>query len=235
MPEPRDVAGGTSPRRSVSRGSSRPRRLKNLSTPKPIRLNVMSSGRRKDSELPHNAIWPDAGVNPAADARWLASLTPSVRSYRLYERQSPYTCPQPDESGLQPGGHLFGVVMIDGEDIRRSRSGLLLPSPSMLGHLDALRAARVKWESSVAEPRDSIMPLKSCRQIGGCMDAYPFDLSVGYLLDVIRITDDRIDWQAVRSLGSVKRCPKCNRILPMRFDTHCQHCDAWFSANFDEI
>jgi hypothetical protein len=142
-------------------------------------------------------------------------------------------CPQPDESGLQESGHLFGVVVIDGEDMEQSRGGLLLPSPSMLGHLDALRAAAAEWESAVAEPRDPAAPLKSYRLIGGCLDAYPFDPRVGYLLDGIRITQDRMEWQCVRSLGPVKRCPECNRILPIRYATQCLKCDAWFSTTFD--
>jgi hypothetical protein len=142
-------------------------------------------------------------------------------------------CPQPDESGLQETGNLFGVVVIDGENIEQSRGGLLLPSPSMLGHLDALRAAAAGWESKVAEPRDPAVPLASYRQTGGCLDAYAFDPKVGYLLDGMQITQDQMRWQGLRSLGQVKRCPECNRILPMRYATHCLKCDAWFSTSFD--
>src|SRR5688572_30980070 len=110
------------------------------------RLHVMSQRRPEDWELPEKAIWSYEGADPVADARWLVSVQPSTRHFRLFQREYPYMCPQPDESGLQESGNLFGVVVIDGEDIERSRVGLFLPSPSMLGHLDAFRAAAAKWE-----------------------------------------------------------------------------------------
>ena len=193
----------------------------------------MSLKRRDPSELPEKAIRSDEGADPPADARWLASLQPSARHYRLYERSSPYMFPQPAASGLQESGNLFGVVVLVGDEIEQSRGGLLLPSPSMIGHLDALRAAAAEWNSAPAEPRDAAAPLRSYRLLGGCMDAYPFDPSVGYLLDGIAITRDRMQWQSVRSPGPVKRCPECNRILPMRYATHCLQCGAWFSTTFD--
>src|SRR5687768_5883272 len=123
----------------------------------------MSPRSPDDSGLPEKAVWSHEGTDPAADARWLVSVQPSTRHFRLYQREPPYMCPQPDESGLQESGTLFGVVVIDGQDIERSRGGLLLPSPSMLGHLDALRAAAAAWESTVAEPRDPAAPLKAYR------------------------------------------------------------------------
>jgi hypothetical protein len=193
----------------------------------------MSLRRRDDSELPEKAVWSDEGTDPAADARWLASLQASTRHYRLYERGYPYTWPQPTESGLQESGNLFGVVVIDGDKIEESRSGLLLPSPSMIGQLDALRAASAEWDSKPVEPRDPSAPLKSYRLIGGSLDAYDFDPRVGYLLDGIRISQDRMEWHWVRSLGPVKRCPECNRILPIRYAARCGHCGASFSTSFD--
>lgn len=197
------------------------------------RQEFMPLRRREDSELPEKAVWSDEGTDPAADARWLASLQPSARHYRLYERQIPYTFPQQAESGSQESGNLFGVVVIDGNDIEQSRGGLLLPSPSMIGHLDALQAAAAEWNSVPVVPRDAATPLESYRSVGGSLDACPFDSSISFHLGGIRVTQDRVNWQWVRSLGAVRRCPQCNRILPMRYATHCLHCGAWFSTSFD--
>jgi hypothetical protein len=193
----------------------------------------MTRRRRDPSELPEKAVRSDEGTVPVADAVWLASLQPSARHYRLYQRDYPYMFPQPAESGLQEGGNLFGVVVVDGDDIEESRGGLLLPPPSMIGHLNALGAKAEEWDAAAAEPRDPAAPLKSYRSIGGCLDAYAFNATVGYLLDGIGITQDRMQWRRVRSLGPVKRCPECNRILPMRYATHCLECGAWFSTTFD--
>jgi len=184
-------------------------------------------------KLPEKAVWSREGTDPAADARWLAGLQPTARHYRLYLRESPYDCPQPSEPGEPDGLDLFGVVLIDADKIEESRGGLLLPSPSMIGHLLALRAASAEWDGAAPAARDPAAPIPSYRRTGGAMDAYRFDPAAGYLLGGVEVTQDRMQWQSVRLLGPVKRCPACNRVLPMRYATHCVPCGAWFSTTFD--
>jgi hypothetical protein len=113
---------------------------------------------------------------------------------------------------------LFGVVLIDGDEIETSRGGILSPSPSMIGHLDSLSPRKL--------PRNPESPLETYSEVGGSRDAYRFGSDIGFRLHGIQITQNKMQWQSVRLLPAIARCGECNGILATPLAKQCLHCGA---------
>lgn len=169
--------------------------------------------QRDDTLLPDHAVWADDGTDPVADAEWLARFQFTGRHYRLYE-----TYNRRFQTGHPDNRILFGVVLIDNDEIERATGGTLSPSPSMIGHLDSLSPRK--------SPRNPDSPLETYRAVGGSMDAFRFGADVGLRLDGIKIEQNRIQWRSVRPLAPVARCSKCNGILATPLAKQCLHCGA---------
>ena len=168
---------------------------------------------RDDSLLPDDAVWADAGTDPVADAEWLARFQYTDRHYRLYD-----TYDHRFQTGHPDNRILFGVVLIDGDDIEISRGGELSPSPSMIKHLDSL--------SSQETSRDPELPLESYSQAGGSNDAFRFGSDTGFRIHGIQIKQHRMRWLSVRPLPPIVRCAECNGILATPLAKQCLHCGA---------
>jgi hypothetical protein len=169
--------------------------------------------QRDHTLLPDDAVWVDDGTDPAADAEWLAHFQYQDRHYRLYE-----TYNHRFQTGHPDNRILFGVVLIDSDEIERSSGGVLSPSPSMIGHLDSLPP-----RNSARNPE---RPLETYSSVGGSKSAFRFDSDVGFRLVGIEIEQDRIKWRSVRPLPPIARCSKCKGILASPLAKQCFHCGA---------
>lgn len=166
---------------------------------------------RDDSQLPDDAAWSDDGTDPKADANWIAAFSHTSRHYRFYDTYDHrFPTWHPDNRIL------FGVVLIETENIEESNGGILFPSPSMIGHLDSLPPKTTD--------RDPNAPLATYSQTGGSNDAFRFDSDVGFRINGINIQQDKIRWLSVRPLDPIVRCIHCNGILASPKAKQCLHC-----------
>lgn len=144
--------------------------------------------KHDDSLLPEGAIWANDGTDPVADAEWLANFQHTDRHYRLYDKHHDLRFPNG-----HPGNRiLFGVVLIDGDEIESSNIGMFSPSPSLIGHLDVLSGRKT--------PRHPEAPLETYSEGGSCRDAYPFNSDVGFRLHQFQVTQNKMQWRLVRAL-----------------------------------
>ena len=147
---------------------------------------------RDNSLLPKGAVWIDDGTDPQKDAEWLAAFHHTSRHYRLYDS---YT--HPFETGHPNNQILFGVVLIETDNIEISRGGILSPSPSLIAQLNQFPGRK-----PAKNPEATIYPEFL---VGGYLDAFQFESDIGFRLGPKNIKHDKIRWKTVQSHNSIEK------------------------------
>ena len=162
-------------------------------------------------DIPRDAVPVTVGTDADADRKWLERFQYTDRHYRLFE-----TYTRRIRVGHPNNEILFGVVLVDGNDIEACRTGIFSPSPSMIGHLNALPG-----KDSERHPE---RPLQSYRQVGGSYDAVRFGSDARFRIRISTIEENKISWRDIFKLPPIARCPRCKARLRTAQARQCFEC-----------